>query len=102
MFHDAGGKFNSAKHSILNLTDDTDICIYSQKEKGNTTPTWLIVKLAKAGWIERYLDNPDADLRQCGLSMEKFDYEQWGPKTLFREVSDLTYCCKYSVKKIWM
>ena len=38
MFHDAGGKFNSAKHSILNLTDDTDICIYSLTEKGNTTP----------------------------------------------------------------
>ena len=49
--------------------------------------------------MERYPDDPDADLRQCGLSMEKFDYEQWSPKNLFREVSDLTYCCKYSVKK---
>lgn len=38
MFHDAGGKFNSEKHSILNLTDDTDICIYSLTEKGNTPP----------------------------------------------------------------
>ena len=50
--------------------------------------------------MERYPDDPDADLRLCGLSMEKFDYEQCSPKTLFREVSDLTYSCKYSVKKI--
>ena len=49
--------------------------------------------------MERYPDDPDADLRQCGLSMEKFDYEQWSPKNLFREVSDLTYSCKYMVKK---
>ena len=87
-WYDAGGKFASAKHGILNLIDDTDICIYSLTEKGNTTPTWLIVKVAKAGCMDCYLDDPDVDLRQCGLSMEKFNYEQWNPKNLFREVSD--------------
>ena len=88
-FYDEGKKFINAKHSLKNLTDDCDICVYSLTPKGETSPKWLIVKVTQAGCMDRYLDN-NAQIPECYVVMEKFDYEKSSPMNLFGHVRTLT------------
>ena len=87
-FYDEGKKFINAKHSLKNLTDDCDICVYSLTPKGETSPKWLIVKVTQAGCMDRYLDN-NAQIPECYVVMEKMDYEKSSPMNLFGRVKGL-------------
>jgi len=98
-FHDAGGKFNSARHSLTNLIDDSDICVYSLTEKGDAEPSWLIIKVAAAGDMDYYLHSTAAEDDTRTIMMCLWDYSSFSPKSLFREVSDLTYAVAYLNEK---
>ena len=86
-------KFINQKHSLKNLTDDCDICVYSLTPKGETSPKWLIVKVTQAGCMDRYLDN-NAQIPECYVVMEKMDYEKSSPMNLFGRVRRMTYVLK--------
>ena len=88
-FYDEGKKFIDEKHSLKNLTDDCDICVYSLTPKGETSPKWLIVKVTQAGCMNSYLDN-NAQIPECYVVMEKMDYEKSSPMNLFGHVRTLT------------
>ena len=92
-FYDEGKKFIDEKHSLKNLTDDCDICVYSLTPKGETSPKWLIVKVTQAGCMDRYLDNNAQFPERC-VAMEKMDYEKSSPMNLFGRVRRMTYVLK--------
>lgn len=102
-FYDAGGKFFSAKHGILNLIDDSDICIYSLTEKGNVEPSGLIVKVAAAGDMDYYLNSAADKNSTRAMLIGIWDYSNLSPPNLFREVSDFTYVVAYMNRKnrVW-
>lgn len=98
-FYDAGGKFDSARHSLTNLIDKSDICIYSLTEKGNAEPSWLIIKVTAAGDMDYYLNNAVDQNNMRSIIMCLWDYNSFSSKSLFREVADLTYAVAYMNEK---
>jgi len=98
-FHDEPErKFINQKHSLKNLTDDCDICVYSLTPKGETSPKWLIVKVTQAGCMDRYLDDKAKVPKRC-VAMDRMDYEEISPRSLFNITSDLRSLLRQNIKK---
>jgi len=97
-FYDAGGKFSSAKHSLTNLIDNYDICVYSITEYGDMSPKWLIIKVMLAGCMDAYLNN-SSDVSLQYAVMQKMSYESLHPKNLFRRVCDFTRLLDVKIEK---
>lgn len=91
-------KFIDQMHSLKNLTDDCDICVYSLTPKGETSPKWLIVKVTQAGYMDRYLEDK-ARGSNCYVVVERMDYEKSSPMNLFSTVKELTYILRSNIKK---